>query len=191
MSDKKISAQEVAKRLGISLAKLISWQKKGALPPAPVRGKKRFYTEEYVEEAKEFLQKHIGVKDVKNILGITDSLLSRLVNSGLLNAKRIGGRRIFLKEEVEELKKKYPTPKALKDIVKDQVGQSISWLAKELGISRQTFYTWLRKGIISLPKKGDKVFITSQFLREIKEKLAQRLEQAHRIKEQVLRSRGQ
>jgi excisionase family DNA binding protein len=75
-------------------------------------------------------------------------------------------------------------------MVKDQVGQSISWVARQLGISRQTFYTWLHKGVITPPKKGDKIFFTRAAIEEIKKNLAQRLEQAHRIRTQVLRSRG-
>jgi len=188
--EKRLKASEVAKELGITVARLISWQKKGGLPPAPKVGRKRYYTQEYVEQAKEFVEKHLGARETKEILGINDSVLQKLVKGGFLTVKRMGGKRLFLKEEVEELKKKCPTPQDVKDMVKDQVGQSISWVARQLGISRQTFYTWLHKGVITPPKKGDKIFFTRAAIEEIKRNLAQRLEQAHRIRTQVLRSRG-
>lgn len=187
--EKRITADEVAKRLGISVAKLISWQKKGALPPAPLRGRKRCYTEEYVEQARQHLQKYYTGKDVRKILGIGDTVLQRLVRVGLLTAERIGGQRFYLREQVEELKKQCPTPKEVTEMIKEKTGHSISWLAKQLGISRQTLYTWLHRGILSLPRKGEKVFVTLSDVEEIKKNLAQRLEQAHRIRAQVLRSK--
>ncbi len=188
--ERKIRADEVTKRLGISIAKLISWQKKGGLPPAPLRGKKRYYTEEYLEEAKRCLEKYLSTKEVRNILGIADTLLQKLVKVGFLTAKLIGKQRFFLREEVEQLKQKYPTPQALIKMIKEQTGYSVSWLAKQLGISRQTLYTWLHRGFLSLPQKGGKVFITSSYVEEIKEKLSQKIEQAHKIRAVVLRSRG-
>jgi excisionase family DNA binding protein len=188
--EKRLKASEVAKELGITVARLISWQKKGGLPPAPKVGRKRYYTQEYVEKAKEFVEKHLSARETKEILGINDSLLQKLVKGGFLTIERMGGKRLFLKEEVEKLKKKCPTPQDVKDMVKDQVGQSISWVARQLGVSRQTFYTWLHQGVISPPKKGDKIFFTRAAIEEIKKNLAHRLEQAHRIRTQVLRSRG-
>ncbi|MGC9004093.1 MAG: helix-turn-helix domain-containing protein [bacterium] len=187
--EKRLTASQVADALGISVAKLISWQKRGALPPAPKVGRKRYYTEEYLEKAKEFVEKYMGAVETKELLGINDALLQNLVKAGILTVKRVKGRRLFLKEEVEELKKKCPTPEEVKGFVKDHFGQSISWVAKQLGISRQTFYTWLKKGVLTPPKKGDKIFFTRADVEEIKKKLAQRLERAHRIRVQVLRSR--
>lgn len=187
--EKKLKAEEVAKRLGISVAKLIGWQKRGVLPSAPLKGKKRYYTQEYVEQAQERLQKYLGGKGVKNILGIGDTTLQKLVKVGLLAVERLGGQRFYLRAQVEELKKRCPTPAAIAESIRERTGHPISWLAKQLGISRQTLYTWLHKGLLSLPKRGDKVFITLSDVEEIKKNLSQKLEQAHKIRAQVLKSR--
>jgi len=186
---KRIKAEEAAKRLGISIAKLLSWQRRGILPPAPLAGRKRYYTEEYVEQAKAHLQKYCTGREVRSILGIPDSALQKMVKLGLLSSKIMGGQRFYLREEVEELKKKCPTPKDVRELIKEQTGHSVSWLAKQLGISRQTLYTWLHKGLLSLPKQGEKVFITKAYVEELKKNLAQKLAQAHKIRTQVLKSR--
>lgn len=189
MEEKKIKADEVAKALGISVAKLIGWQKRGVLPPAPVMGKKRYYTEEYVKQAKEYLQKYIRGGEVRRILGISDSTLNKLINVGVLSVELRKGQRFFLRKEVEELKSRCPTPEAVKDLLREKRGRSVTWLAKQLGVSRQTLYTWLHQGLLSLPRKEGKTLINSAYLEELKKNLAQRLERAHRIRAQVLRSK--
>lgn len=190
VEEKKIRANDVAEKLGISIAKLTSWQKRGVLPPAPCVGKKRYYTEEYVEQAKQCLQKYLSAGEVKKILNIGDSILQKLVNIGLLNVEIRGGQRFFLREQVEQLKEKCPTSRAVKEMIREGTGHSISWLARELGISRQTLYTWLHRGLISIPQKDGKPFITSAYIEELKENLSQRLEQAHKIRTQVLRNKA-
>ncbi len=183
MKEERISAQEVAKALNLNPAKLINWQKKGILPPAPRKGKKRYYTEEYLEEAKKFLEQHLFSHQVKKLLGIGESRLAKLIRAGLLRIKKAGRLRVFFKDEVEELQKQ---SKDLRMVIKEKVGFSKTDVAQCLGVSRQTLYTWLRQGVIKPPLKNGRPFFNNEFINRIKEELAPRIERAQRMKEKML-----
>lgn len=150
-----ISTAELARFLGISRVAVIKRIQKGAIPAVKI-GRAYAIPEavvsEYFPKYKTRLAEapgHVSVLEAARILGVSRFAISKRIERGQLEARRVGRRYVISKETMGALQQRLT-----KDIVTDKEFLSIPEYARLLQVSRVAIYKKVKKGILKARKIG-------------------------------------
>ncbi|MBZ0167360.1 MAG: helix-turn-helix domain-containing protein, partial [Candidatus Omnitrophica bacterium] len=150
-----ISTAELARFLGISRVAVLKRIQKGAIPAVKI-GRAYAIPEtvvsEYFPKYKTRVPEapdHVSVLEAARILRVSRFAISKRIERGQMEARRVGRRYVISKESIDVLKQQLA-----KEIVTDKEYLSIPEYARLLQVSRIAIYKKVKKGLLKARKIG-------------------------------------